>query len=137
MTHYYEKKQTSELRKEKIHANILGNSLEFFTGSGVFSKSGIDKGSMLLANSAIIKENWKVLDLGCGYGVIGIAIAKAFPSSNVLLIDINKRAASLAKKNIELNNVVNATAMQGDIFEIFKTKESADTIFNTILLNPP
>ena len=131
MAHYYEKKQTSELRKEKIHANILGNSLEFFTGSGVFSKSGIDKGTMLLANSAVIKDNWKVLDFGCGYGPVGIAIAKANPSAKVLMSDINKRAVGLAKENIRLNNLTNALAVQSDLFQNIMEQ------FNTILLNPP
>jgi 16S rRNA (guanine1207-N2)-methyltransferase len=97
----------------------------------VFSKSRIDKGSMLLANTAMIKDGWKVLDFGCGYGVIGIAIAKAFPSCKVILSDINDRAIMLAKRNIELNKIKNAQAIQSDMFEKIPEK------FNTILLNPP
>jgi len=148
MPHYYEKKQKSPLNMQKISAFILGNHFELFTGSGVFSKSGIDKGSLLLANNAIIEENWKVLDFGCGYGAIGIAIAKSFPSAKVLMSDINKRAIMLAKKNIELNHVKNAQAVQSDLFENLKKPEVFEALktkgflgingkFNTILLNPP
>lgn len=131
MPHYYEKKQTSPLNLQKIRAFILGNEFELYSGSGVFSKSEIDKGSLLLANKAIIHEGWKVLDFGCGYGVIGIGIAKAYPSIQVLMSDINKRAVGLAKKNIDLNNLKNASAIQSDLFEKIPEK------FNAILLNPP
>jgi 16S rRNA G1207 methylase RsmC len=131
MSHYYEKKQTSPLNLQQFSAVILGEGLEFYSGSGVFSKEKIDKGSLLLANKAIIKDVWRVLDFGCGYGPIGIAIAKAYPETKVLMSDINKRAVGLAKKNIELNNLKNASALQSDMFEKVGGK------FDTILLNPP
>ena len=131
MPHYYSRVQESPLNKEKISAIIRGNNLEFFTGSGVFSKSGIDKGSLLLANKAIIEDNWRVLDLGSGYGAIGIAIAKAYPSCSILMSEINRRAVGLAKENIILNSLSNAHAIQSDLFEKIMEK------FNAILLNPP
>ena len=148
MSHYYEKKQKSQLNIQKLYTVLRGSSLEIFSGSGVFSKTRIDKGSMLLANTAIIEENWKVLDFGCGYGVIGIAIAKAFPSCKVLLSDINDRAIMLAKRNIDLNKIKNAQAIQSDMFENIKNPEifgaqktkgflGIPEKFNTILLNPP
>ena len=131
MSHYYEKKQTSPLDLRKFDAIIRGNRLDFYTASGVFSKSKIDKGSLLLANKAIIKDNWKILDFGCGYGAIGIAIAKENPSVNVVMSDINKRAIMLSKRNIELNSLKNATALQSDLFMNITEK------FDSILLNPP
>jgi len=131
MPHYYDKSQKSPLNKMEISEIIRGNSLRFFTGSGVFSKSQVDKGSLFLANKAIIENGWKVLDLGCGYGTIGIAIAKSDSSVNVLMSDINKRAVMLAKENIELNGLENAKAVSSDIFQNIKEK------FNAILLNPP
>ena len=131
MTHYYSREQESALNKKIISANIRGNSLKFYVGSGVFSKTRVDKGSLLLANSAVIEDTWRVLDLGCGYGPVGIAIAKAFPSAKMLLSDVNKRAVGLAKMNIKLNNLHNAHAIQSDRFENIKEK------FNAILLNPP
>jgi 16S rRNA G1207 methylase RsmC len=131
MPHYYEKKQTSQLNIQKIPTVLRGSSLDIYSASGIFSKSRIDKGSMLLANTAIIEEGWKVLDFGCGYGVIGVAIAKSFPSCKVLMSDINKRAVMMSKKNIDENKLKNASAIQSDMFE--KIHEE----FNTILLNPP
>lgn len=131
MPHYYDKSQKSPLNKMEISEIIRKNSLGFFTGSGVFSKSQVDKGSLFLANKAIIEDGWKVLDLGCGYGPVGIAIAKSNSSVNVLMSDINKRAVMLAKENIGLNCLENARAVSSDIFSRISEK------FNTILLNPP
>jgi 16S rRNA G1207 methylase RsmC len=131
MPHYYSKKQESPLNLIKFSAILRGNNLDFYSGSGVFCKDKVDKGTMLLVKSAIIEDNWKVLDLGCGYGPMGIAIAKAYPSAKILMSDVNKRAVMLAKRNIELNRLENARAIRSDLFEKIPEK------FNTILLNPP
>ncbi|MEM2955981.1 MAG: methyltransferase [Candidatus Pacearchaeota archaeon] len=131
MIHYYNKNQISFFKKKKISANIRGNLLEFFTGTGVFAKRKIDKGTLLLANKAIINDNWKILDLGCGYGAIGIAIAKSNSSVNVIMSDINKRAVMLAKENILLNKIRNASVIHSDLFQNINEK------FDSILLNPP
>lgn len=129
--HYYSEEQKSELRPRKIRARLRNNELEFWTGAGVFSGKKVDKGSELLANECVLKEKWKVLDLGCGYGPIGIAAAKAFPSADVILTDINRRAVKLARMNKKLNRLSNVSVVQGDIYENVKGK------FDTILLNPP
>ena len=131
MAHYYSKEQESPINLTKFSAVLRNNNLDFFTGSGVFSKSRVDKGSLLLANKSIIEDNWKILDLGCGYGPVGIAIAKAFPSANIIMSDVNKRAVMLSKQNIKLNNLRNAHAIKSDIFGNISEK------FNAILLNPP
>ncbi len=128
--HYYSKKQTSKLKIRRIKTTLRGNKLEFYSGSGVFSIRKIDKGTRLLIEKCIIKPKWRILDLGCGYGVVGIAIAKAFPSTRVFMSDINERALELAKMNIELNNV-RAEVIQSDIYEQIHGR------FNTILVNPP
>ncbi len=128
--HYYSEKQDSELRLKKIRFTYRGYDLEFFLASGVFSKNKVDKGTELLLNTAFIQSNWDVLDLGCGNGIIGISIAKAFPDCRVVLADINERAVLTAKKNAELNNV-KVKVVKSNIFENIKGK------FDTILLNPP
>ena len=130
-SHYYSETQTSIFKKQKIQAKVRNIDLELFTGPGVFSYKKIDKGTKLLVEHALIKKDWKVLDLGCGYGVVGITISKAFPDTEVVLVDINKRAVSLAKENIRLNNALNARALWSDLFS--KINEQ----FDTILLNPP
>ncbi len=129
--HYYSEKQTSKLRIKKINTNLRKNNLKFYTASGVFSIGKIDKGTKLLIEKSIIKPNYKILDLGCGYGPIGISIAKAFPSTQILMTDINQRAIKLAKNNVKLNNITNIEIKQSNLYNNIKEK------FNTILTNPP
>ncbi|MFC1752654.1 class I SAM-dependent methyltransferase [Thermoproteota archaeon] len=128
--HYFSETQSSEFKIEQIEAVLRGGKISLKTGSGVFSIKRVDKGSELLANSAIIKERWRVLDLGCGYGAVGIAVKKAEPSTEVVFTDINRRAVFLTKENLKLNKI-EGDVVQGDCFEKIKGK------FDTILLNPP
>ena len=134
MPHYFSEKQTSPLNPQKISARLRGRLFEFWTGSGVFSSKKVDKGSTLLADSAIITTG-KILDMGCGIGVIGISIAKSSPQIEVIMTDINKRAVRLAKRNIKLNNIQNAEARHGNLFEPIKDTEKGK--FNAIIINPP
>lgn len=130
MVHYYSPEQKGPLRLKKIKARVLGNTFDFYTAGGVFSKDRLDKGTEILINNAIIKNNWKILDLGCGWGVVGIVIKKLFPECDIVMTDINKRAVKLSRMNARLNNV-DVKILQGDMYEKIKGK------FNTILLNPP
>ena len=130
MEHYYSENPTSEFRIKKISQNINGVKFEFFTASGVFSKDKIDMGTLVLAENMIIKKNSKVLDVGCGIGVLGIAAAKLF-DADVVVTDINKRAIMLAKKNIELNNI-RAEIFHGNLYEKIKDKD-----FDAVISNPP
>jgi len=129
--HYYSEKPDCKLEQKKINIILRGNKLELLLSSGVFSKSNVDKGTQLLIQSAIIQPKWKILDFGCGNGIVGIAIAKAYPDCGVLLSDVNERALETAQKNILLNNLKNAKAVKSDMFENIKSK------FDAILLNPP
>jgi 16S rRNA G1207 methylase RsmC len=131
MVHYYSKYQESEIKLKKIKAKLRGISFEFYTGSGVFSKDKVDKGSELLINSCIIKKNWRILDLGCGYGAVGITLAKTFSDLKVVMIDVNKRAVKLARMNMKLSNIDNARVFSSNLFEKINEK------FNTIIVNPP
>jgi len=132
-SHYYSEKQTSALKIKKINAFLRGNKLEFFTASGIFSKDRIDKGTVILINSCIINDNWSILDLGCGYGAVGISINKSFPKTSITISDINERALKLAEMNVKINNINNDSIkiIKSDGFNKIKEK------FNTILVNPP
>lgn len=130
-SHYYTKYQKSPLRLKKITAILRGSNFKFYTGSGVFSIRQVDKGTELLINKAIIEQNWKILDLGCGYGPVGIVIAKIFSRSGIIMTDINKRAVMLVKKNAKLNNVI-VDVRAGDMYDPVR-----NDMFDTILLNPP
>ncbi|MFQ6050392.1 MAG: class I SAM-dependent methyltransferase [Candidatus Hydrothermarchaeota archaeon] len=127
---YFEEEPVSPLKMGIIKTKIRGYYFEFYTASGVFSSKQIDYGTRLLLDYAEIDKNDDILDLGCGYGVIGIVAAK-ITDGKVYLTDINKRAVWLAKKNIRLNRV-NAIALHGDLYEPVK-----DLRFDKILTNPP
>jgi 16S rRNA G1207 methylase RsmC len=128
--HYYSEKQTSEFKISKIKAVLRGEEFEFETAPGVFSKTGIDKGSWLMIERAIINSG-KVLDLGCGYGPVGIAIAKTCPDCKVTLTDTNERAIKLSKRNAKRNQV-KIQAKKGNMYEPVEGQK-----FDHILLNPP
>ncbi len=129
--HYFSEKQTSPLRLRRIEAVLRNRVFCFYAGSGVFSSRKVDLGTQLLINKAIVAPGWRILDLGCGYGAVGISIAKLFPPAKIFLTDINQRAIKLAKMNAELNNA-KVTVRQGAMLSAFEGEK-----FNTILLNPP
>jgi len=128
--HYFTKKPTTPLREQTFIALLRGNELTFTTGSGVFSLTKIDRGTEVLIKYAIIKKKWDILDLGCGYGPVAVALAKAEPTLTVVATDVNHRAVQLARKNAQQNNV-DVDVRTSDMYE--KVKEQ----FDTILLNPP
>lgn len=131
MAHYYSEYQDSELKLKKIKSLLRDKSFEFYTGSGVFSKDKVDKGSALLINSCIIKKKWRVLDLGSGYGAVGIAIARIFSDATVEMVDVNRRAVKLARMNLKLYNIDNAKVFSSDLFA------KVDGKYNSIVVNPP
>ena len=106
-------------------------NFNFISDLGVFSKDKVDYGSKLLIENyfKLGTKNKKVLDVGCGYGLIGITISKIM-ESNVDMIDVNKRAIHLANMNIK-NALVNAKAFESDIYENIKDK------YDVIISNPP
>jgi 16S rRNA G1207 methylase RsmC len=126
MTHYYSEKQDTSGEFFKITAK----GLEFFSGSGVFSKKELDRASELLIDKCFLKDNWEVLDLGCGIGVIGILILKRHPSLKLTFSDVNERAITLTKKNLLLHKI-EAEVIKSDSFKKINKE------FDTILLNPP
>lgn len=130
MEHYYSKQQKSVLNIKKIRQKIKAVEFEFYTSSGVFSKGKVDKGTLVLAENILIDKNSKVLDIGCGIGLLGIVAAKIF-NANVVMSDINTRAVMLAKRNIQLNNV-KAEIYQCNLFE-----QIVQNDFDVILSNPP
>jgi 16S rRNA G1207 methylase RsmC len=129
--HYYSEKQTSPVQKKRIHAHLRGADLQFDTGSGTFSKSKVDTGSTLLIDEFTCEPGNTILDLGCGYGPVGIAVKKTCSQCTVVMTDVNERAVKLAKANAKLNEV-EVDVRQGNVYEPLK-----DESFDAILLNPP
>jgi len=130
--HYFTSLPKSQERFGLVRTCLLGKSFEFLTASSVFSKRKIDSGTRLLIESMVLPEKGCVLDVGCGYGAVGITVAKLNPKLHVVMTDVNARAVRLAKKNVVLNRVTNIEVRYGFFFE-----PVADLKFNSVLSNPP
>jgi 16S rRNA (guanine1207-N2)-methyltransferase len=132
LNHYFAAHPKSDLRLGVIRTHLRGVPFEFMTASGVFSKKRVDLGTRLLIESMIVPEEGCVLDVGCGYGAVGIAAATFNPDLRVIMVDVNERAVWLARKNIEINGVNNAEVRRGHLYEPVK-----GLTFNGVLSNPP
>ncbi|GKW47654.1 class I SAM-dependent methyltransferase [Planococcus sp. NCCP-2050] len=131
--HYYSKNPQTKSNPQEWTNTLRGEKFHFQTDSGVFSKGDIDFGSRLLVETYEDSSiDGPVLDVGCGYGPIGMAIAKAFPQKEVHMVDVNMRAIELAKKNAEKNSIENVK-----IYESDGLSAVAENDFSAILTNPP
>ena len=100
--HYFTADPTTPFKRVPVRANVWGHWLELTSGSGVFAQGRLDVGTgVLLREAAPPVEAREVLDLGCGYGVIGLAVAVAVPEARVTAVDVNERALMLARENAE------------------------------------
>ena len=131
MTHYFsEDNNTLKSNPQVIAFSVNNTPLKFKTDNGVFSKNNLDRGTEVLLKYLEVKESTKtVLDLGCGYGTIGIYINKRYNLS-VDMVDINQRAIDLSINNVELNNT-EANVFKSDGFTNIKNK------YDLIITNPP
>ena len=132
MEHYYTNNPTSISDEKEIEYNIKDKRIKLLVDNGVFSKNHVDIATNFMLNT-ILKEpiSGKMLDLGCGYGVIGIVLAK-FNDIELTMLDINERALNLAGKNIKKNNVT-AKIIESDGFSSISQEEK----FDVIVTNPP
>lgn len=131
--HYYSRTQKVESNPKYWNYTLRKNPFRFKTDNGVFSKKEVDYGSRLLIESFEMPEtNGPVLDVGCGYGPIGLAIAKNYHDRTVHMIDVNERAIGLAKENAELNGLENV-----EIYESDRLLNVEESYFAAILTNPP
>ena len=131
--HYYT--QNPDVLHEEQHwpFTLLGNELLFTTDNGVFSKNRVDYGSrvLLAAFNAAKTPAGPWLDLGTGYGPIGLALAKRWPDRQVTMVDVNELALALARKNATANQIENVEIKTSDIYDQVTQRYAA------ILTNPP
>ena len=113
----------------ELNVELLGQRLTFLTDAGVFSKKMIDYGSRVLLSVLDFETGEQVLDVGCGYGPLGLTLAKA-QGVTATMVDINQRALDLAQKNAERNQV-SADIFQSNVYE------KVSGIFDHIISNPP
>jgi len=135
--HYYSQNPTTPHDEKNIRSNFFQYEFIFITDAGVFSKSRVDFGTTLLIDSLQLKERAKVLDLGCGYGPIGIVIASQISAGEVQLADINERAIGLTEKNIQLNKKLLNEKVSLKLFQSDGFDKIEDKDFDYIILNPP
>ncbi|UOQ49465.1 class I SAM-dependent methyltransferase [Gracilibacillus caseinilyticus] len=108
-------------------------TFRFTTDNGVFSKNEVDYGSRVLIESFVLpKAEGDIVDVGCGYGPISIALAASFPERKVLGVDVNQRALQLAQQNAEQNRIDNVLFKESNILA-----GVSDRRFAAILTNPP
>lgn len=129
---YFENNNQLKSDERELQYYFKNQVLKFTSDSGVFSKGGIDFGSSLLLKTLIIKkDDSMILDVGCGYGPIGITIAKMNENSHVDMVDVNLRAIKLAIKNAEKNGVGNVTIFESNSYEKIKN------MYDLVVTNPP
>lgn len=115
-----------------IQAEIKGIKLEFETNENVFSPSGVDKGTLAMLSQVEFTSQDKVLDLGCGYGVVGILASKLIGSDHVVMCDISEVAVEASKKNGILNGIEHLNIVASDGLD-----QISESMFTKILSNPP
>ena len=127
---YYTADPSSESRPVPCAFPYRGHGLSFMTDAGVFSKGELDAGSRLLLD-ALPTLQGDVLDIGCGWGAIGIAVAKANKQARVTMLDVNRRALGLCQENC-LRNGVTAEILESDGMAAVLGRK-----FDAIITNPP
>ncbi|SDK58353.1 class I SAM-dependent methyltransferase [Sediminibacillus albus] len=131
--HYFSRTPKSESDPQTWSYELRGNRFSFTTDQGVFSKKEVDFGSRTLIEAFVEPGiEGRFLDLGCGYGPIGLSLAKAFPQRHVTLSDINERALDLARQNALANNIENVNFKISDRLQSFRNET-----FSAIVTNPP
>jgi len=131
--HYYSRTQKVDSDPKYWDYTLRSTLFRFKTDNGVFSKREVDFGSRLLIESFVMPlASGPVLDVGCGYGPIGLSIAKTNVTRAIHMIDVNERAIDLAKENAELNHIKNV-----DIYESDRLLNVKEINFAAILTNPP
>ncbi len=128
--HYFTADPSVAFKRAPVHASVWGHELDLVSGSGVFAQGRVDIGTAVLFRETQPPTAGRVLDLGCGYGVIGLAIARA-GTATVTAVDVNERAVLLANENaasLDLADRYTATTPDGI---------PAGATYDEIWSNPP
>lgn len=112
--HYFSRRPEARSRPRQIHARLRGRDWTFLTDRGVFARGGVDPGTRLLIEAMRIAPADDVLDIGCGYGAVGLVAAALAPAGRTVLVDVNERAVGLAAENARRNGLTNIEVLQGD-----------------------
>lgn len=128
--HYYSQTPTSESRPVAATFTYRGHDLTLTTDAGVFSRGELDSGTRILLNALPDSLHGRILDLGCGWGPVGICVGLENPDAEIVFSDVNERALSLTQKNAAKYGI-NGTFVQSDGFA------NIDGAFDCVITNPP
>ena len=137
MNHYFSEKPEIKSEKKRIKYTIQNKKFEFITDNGVFSKSKVDFGTDLMLNEflkrnkSLRSEKIKILDIGCGYGVVSVILKSFYPEISITLSDVNERALELSEENLKKYGINDYHIIKSSAFEKITEK------FDVILSNPP
>ena len=133
MSHYFKDDPNLASNIKTITYEVNGLTMNLFTDNGVFSKGKVDEGSLAFLKVILpLDLGNNILDLGCGYGTIGLTLAIAKKEARVTLADVNTRALALCKRNAEAYDLgQRVTILQSDIYEKIEGK------YDSIVINPP
>ncbi len=129
--HYYTRVPQSESKPVGCEYTYRGIPLSFQTDAGVFSRGEVDTGTRLLLEALPKEMSGDILDLGCGWGVIGISIARKWPETRVTMADVNTRALDLSRENAKRNRAA-VTCVESDGMAAL-----AGLAFDAVVTNPP
>ncbi len=130
--HYYTAQPHARSQPEQFTILVREVELTLTSDRGVFSHGRLDDGTLRLLKKMELPDSGDFLDLGCGYGVIGLVAAKLRPDAQVTMVDINERATKLAADNAQANGIRNVEVLTGDAPHVL-----GDRQFDVILCNPP
>ena len=133
MAHYFDLDPTLASKERNIEFMIDGRVITLVSDNGVFSKDKIDEGSLAFLKVIVpLRLSGNILDLGCGYGPIGLTIAMTSPEARLILADINTRARAVCEKNAELLGLSRrVTVLQSNVYE------NIEGTYDSIVVNPP
>ena len=133
MAHYFDLDPSLASKERTIEFMIDGRIITLQSDNGVFSKDKIDEGTFAFLKVLVpLRLSGKILDLGCGYGPIGLTIALTSPQARVDLADVNTRALALCEKNAKLLGLSQrVTVLQSDVYK------NIEGTYDSIVVNPP
>ena len=132
--HYYSRNPEVESKPEQWSFTLRGKDFHFKTDAGVFSKREVDFGSRLLieAFEYSLDGDRPMIDIGCGYGPIGLSVACMNPNRTIHMVDVNARAIDLSKENAQVNGIPNVKVYESSVFSEVKERD-----FAAVISNPP